>query len=112
MQQDATRSSGSLLSALAILALILFLTIEGLRPPAPKPVHADPKQFSAGRASLILNRLVGDGIPHPTGSPQNDIVRARVVKDLGDAGYEPSVQQGFACDDEGDCATVQCIGAH
>jgi hypothetical protein len=109
LQQNATQSSGSIVSALAILALILFLTIEGLQPPAPKPVDADPKQFSAGRASLILNRLVGDGIPHPTGSPQNDIVRARVLKEFSQAGYEPSVQEGFACDDEGDCATVKNV---
>ncbi|MGA7921903.1 MAG: M20/M25/M40 family metallo-hydrolase [Candidatus Acidiferrales bacterium] len=109
MQQDATQSSGSILSALAILALILFLTIEGLRPPAPRPVDADPKQFSAERASAILDRLVGDGIPHPTGSPQNDTVRARVISEFTKIGYTPTVQEGFACDDEGDCATVKNV---
>jgi hypothetical protein len=82
LQQDATQSSGSILSALAVLALVLFLSIEGLRPPAPKPLNASPSEFSAERAREILNRLVGDGIPHPTGSPQNDAVRRRVIDEF------------------------------
>jgi hypothetical protein len=109
LQQDATQSSGSILSALAILALILFLTIEGLSPPAPKPFDANPNEFSAGRAQQVLSRLVGDGIPHPTGSPQNDVVRSRVLDEFAKLGYQPSVQEGFACDDEGDCATVKNV---
>ena len=106
MQQDATQSSGSILSALVILALVLFLSIEGLRPPAPKPVNASATEFSAGRARQALNRLVGDGIPHPTGSAQNDVVRGRVMDEFTQAGYQATVQEGFACDEEGDCATV------
>ncbi|MGC1998961.1 MAG: hypothetical protein WA658_03850, partial [Candidatus Acidiferrales bacterium] len=78
LQQDATQSSGSILSAIAVLGLILFLSLEGLRPPAPKPITASATEFSAERAREILYRLVGDGIPHPTGSPQNDVVRGRV----------------------------------
>ena len=106
MQQDATQSSGSILSALVILALVLFLSIEGLRPPVPKPVNASATEFSAGRAREVLNRLIGDGIPHPTGSAQNDVVRRRVTDEFTKAGYQATVQQGFACDDQGDCATV------
>ncbi len=111
MQQDATQSSGSILSAIAILALILFLSVEGLRPPAPKPVNASPAEFSAGRAQGILYRLVGDGIPHPTGSPQNDVVRGRVMDEFTKLGYQPTVQQGFACDEYGGCATVNNVVA-
>lgn len=109
MQQDATQSSGSLLSALAVLALVLFLSIEGLRPAAPRPLNASPSEFSAERAREILNRLVGDGIPHPTGSPENDAVRRRVMDEFSKLGFQPTVQQGFACDKEGDCATVQNV---
>jgi hypothetical protein len=111
LQQDATQSSGSILSAIAVLALILFLSVEGLRPPAPRPVNASPTDFSAGRAQGILYRLVGDGIPHPTGSPQNDVVRGRVMDELTKLGYQPAVQQGFACDEYGGCATVNNVVA-
>ena len=111
MQQDATQSSGSILSAIAILALILFLSLEGLRPPAPRPLTASLTEFSAERARAILYRLVGDGIPHPTGSPQNDVVRGRVMDEFTRLGYQPSVQQGFACDERGDCATVNNVVA-
>jgi hypothetical protein len=109
LQQDATQSSGSILSALAVLALVLFLSIEGLRPPAPKPLNASPSEFSAERAREILNRLVGDGIPHPTGSPENDAVRRRIIDEFTKIGFQPTVQEGFACDEEGDCATVQNV---
>jgi Peptidase family M28 len=109
LQQDATRSSGSILSAIAILALILFLSIEGLRPPAPKLADAGPTEFSAGRAQGILYRLAGDGVPHPTGSPQNEVVRGRVIDEFTKLGYQPSVQQGFACDEYGGCATVNNV---
>jgi acetylornithine deacetylase/succinyl-diaminopimelate desuccinylase-like protein len=109
LQQDATQSSGSILSALAVLAFVLFLSIEGLRPPAPKPVNASPSEFSAERAREVLNRLVGDGIPHPTGSPQNDAVRRRVMDEFTKIGYQPAVQEGFSCDEEGDCATVHNV---
>ncbi|MGA6959735.1 MAG: M20/M25/M40 family metallo-hydrolase, partial [Candidatus Acidiferrales bacterium] len=93
----------------AILALILFLSIEGLRPPAPKPGNASAQEFSADRAREILYRLVGDGIPHPTGSPQNDVVRERVLDEFTKIGYQPAIQTGFACDEWGDCATVNNV---
>jgi hypothetical protein len=111
VQQDAAQSSGSILSAIAILALVLFLSVEGLRPPAPRPADASPTEFSAGRAQGILYRLVGDGIPHPTGSPQNDVVRGRVMDEFTKLGYQPAVQQGFACDEYGGCATVNNVVA-
>lgn len=111
LQQDATQSSGSILSAIAILALILFLSVEGLRPPAPKPITANATEFSGERAREILYRLAGDGIPHPTGSPQNDVVRGRVMDEFSKLGYQPAVQQGFACDEYGDCATVDNVVA-
>ncbi|MGA7062666.1 MAG: M20/M25/M40 family metallo-hydrolase [Candidatus Acidiferrales bacterium] len=111
LQQDATQSSGSILSAIAVLGLILFLSLEGLRPPAPKPITASATEFSAERAREILYRLVGDGIPHPTGSPQNDVVRGRVMDEFSNLGYQPAVQQGVACDEYGGCATVNNVVA-
>jgi len=97
------------LLGVAVLAAILFLAHEGLRPPAPKAVAAPATEFSAGRAREVLNRLVGDGVPHPTGSPANDAVRARVIEEFTKIGYKPEVQTGFGCDEFGTCATVKNV---
>ncbi|MFZ3216403.1 MAG: M20/M25/M40 family metallo-hydrolase [Candidatus Acidiferrales bacterium] len=109
MPQDPSPSPNHALPVLALLALILFLSYEGLRPPAPLPANAPATEFSAARARDVLNLLVGDGIPHPTGSAQDDVVRGRVLDEFTKLGYQPAVQTGFACDDMGDCATVQNV---
>ena len=79
MPQDSGPTSNHAFPVLLILAVIFFLSFEGLRPPAPKPATVPATEFSSARAREILNRLVGDGIPHPTGSAQNDVVRGRVL---------------------------------
>lgn len=62
------------------------------QPPTPIPTDGDAKSFSAFRASVILQQLVGDGIPHPAGSPQNDVVRERIESLFSDFGYTTEVQ--------------------
>jgi hypothetical protein len=109
LPQDPGPTSNHAFSVLIILAAIFFLSFEGLRPPAPKPASVPATEFSAARAREILNRLVGDGFPHPTGSAQNDVVRGRVLDEFSNAGYLPTVQTGFACDEQGDCGTVQNV---
>jgi hypothetical protein len=109
LQRDSTLGSGYIVPALALLALIFFLSLEGLRPPAPKSINAPLYEFSAGRAREILNHLAGDGVPHPIGSAQNEVVRGRVVAEFTKAGYQPEVQSGFACNQYGDCGTVQNV---
>jgi hypothetical protein len=98
-----------ILVAGVILAAILFLSLERLRPPAPRPASAPATQFSASRARTVLERLVGDGVPHPTGSPENDEVRAHIVAELTALGYQPEIQTAFACSEYGKCATVRNI---
>jgi len=83
--------------------------VAGLRPPAPLPSSVAATEFSAERAREVLRRLVGDGIPHPTGSAANAVVRSRIVDELTKLGYQPEVQSGFSCDDFGTCATVKNI---
>lgn len=102
-------SSGRPVFTFLLLALIFLLSYEGLRPPAPKPASAPTQEFSAERAREILQRLVGDGVPHPTGSAHNEVVRGRVVDEFTRAGYEPQIQTGFTCDEYGDCATVKNV---
>ena len=109
MPRELGPTSNHAFAVLVILAAILFLSFEGLRPPIPKPASVPATEFSAARAREILNRLVGDGVPHPTGSAQNDVVRGRVLDELSSAGYTPTVQTGFACDEQGDCGTVQNV---
>jgi Peptidase family M28 len=98
-----------ILPTLAILAVIFFLSVAGLRPPAPLPASVPALQFSGDRAREVLGRLVGDGVPHPTGSAANGVVRGRVIAELIKLGYQPEVQTGFSCDDFGTCATVKNI---
>jgi hypothetical protein len=104
-------SSGLAAFTFLLLALILLLSYEGLRPPVPKPSSAPPQEFSAERARAILHRLVGDRVPHPTGSAHNDVVRGQVMDEFARVGYNPQIQTGFACDEYGECATVKNIVA-
>lgn len=109
MPGEGARGVRGTLSAAAVLAAVFFLSIWGLRPPPPKPADAPATEFSAGRALAVLNRLVGYGVPHPSGSAANDAVRARVIAELTQLGYAPEVQAGFACDEYGTCGTAKNV---
>ena len=109
LEPDVTLGARRVFPTVVILIVIFILSVAGLRPPAPKPVSAPANTFSADRAREVLRRLVGDGIPHPTGSSANGIVRGRVLDELTKLGYQPEVQSGFSCDDFGTCATVKNI---
>ncbi len=111
LSNERQRSAGSPLLALAILAVIFLVSLVTLQPPPPKPATISPTEFSADRAREVLHRLVGDGIPHPSGSPQNDVVRGRVIDELTRIGYKPDVQNGFSCDEFGDCGMVKNVVA-
>jgi hypothetical protein len=97
--------------SVVILATIFLLSLQGLRPPSPKPLNAPPDQFSAGRALEVLTRLMGDETPHPTGSDANNAVRDRIVREFGQIGYHSDLQTGFHCTAYGTCATVSNIVA-
>jgi len=97
--------------ALALYALVICATAIRSRPPAPKPANAPAGEFSGARARNVLDQLVGDGVPHPVGSAQNGVVRARVISELMRLGYQPRVQSGFACDQYGSCAEVKNVVA-
>src|SRR5271157_586334 len=97
--------------ALAVLAAAFFLSLRGLRPPSPRPLDAPATEFSASRAREVLKRLVGDDVPHPTGSVANAVVRARIVQEFSHLGYSPEIHTGFACDEYGSCGTVNNVVA-
>ena len=66
-------------------------------PPAPAPGDAPPDAFAAARTEGVLTRLVGDGAPHPAGSPANATVRERLLGELRELGLTPTLQSGFRC---------------
>ena len=85
--------------ALAGISLLLGATLAAYRPPAPLGPDAPPGAFSAYRAEAILRDLVGNGIPHPIGSPGGARMREAIVKRLAALGYAPELQSGFVCRD-------------
>jgi hypothetical protein len=89
--------------------MIFALSLVTLRPPRPKPATAPPKEFSAERARNILYQMVGNDLPHPIGSPDNDHVRQFIVDEFTRLGYDPQVQIAFSCDEYGTCGTVKNV---
>ena len=57
----------------------------------------------------MLERLIGDGVPHPTGSPGADAVRERVLAEFRRLGDLPRVETDFACSANGVCARVSNV---
>lgn len=95
--------------AAAILAGVFVLTLWSTQPPAAKDAAAPPTEFSAGRALDVLDRLVGNGVPHPVGSAADETVRGHIVSELTALGYDPQIQTAFDCDEYGECATVNNV---
>jgi hypothetical protein len=93
------RGNRGLALALAGIALLLAATLIAYRPSAPLGPDASPDVFSAYRAKSILQELVGNGIPHPIGSPDGARMREAVVKRLAALGYSTELQSGFVCND-------------
>src|SRR6202167_2255853 len=109
LPQDPGPTSNHAFAVLLILAAIFFLSFEGLRPPSPKPASAPSAEFSATRAREILNRLLRDGLPLPTGSAQHDAVLRGILDEFSNAGYLHTVHTGFPCDEQGGCCTVENV---
>jgi MFS family permease len=100
-----------ILSGAAVLAVILALSLLGLRPPRAGPADAPATQFSATRALNALRRVLTDDTPHPIGSAANDAVRVRIMAELARLGYQPEVRTAFQCSGSGVCATVNNVVA-
>jgi hypothetical protein len=83
--------------ALAGVALLLAATLLADRPPAPLRANASPDVFSAYRAEQILQDLLGNGLPHPIGSPAGVRLREAIVQRLSALGYALELQSGFVC---------------
>ena len=91
------RGARAFLATLLFAGAVAALAIARHAPPDPLPADAPAELFSAGRAREILRRLVGNGAPHPIGSPENARVRREVARELSRLGYETSIQERFVC---------------
>ena len=87
----------SLILGLVLMALALGLGIATQQRPTPQSSTAPAHEFSAGRTWPLLERLLGDGTPHPIGTEANARVRARIVDELTAFGYTVETQATFAC---------------
>jgi hypothetical protein len=83
---------------LAALAVgFWLLSAFGQSRPDALGVDAPNTQFSAGRAAAGLARLLPDQKPHPAGSAQAELVRARILGELAGMGITTRTQTGMSC---------------
>lgn len=95
---------------LLISLLILMGVLRSYSAPAPVEGDAPDVVFSAVRAEAILRDLLQENQPHVAGSPQNLIVRDRIVEHLRAAGYQPEIQSLYHCNARnGACSPVDNI---
>lgn len=100
------RRARLLLLAASLAAAALAVVRAG--PPAPRATDV-PGAFSAARARDTVAELLGDGAPHPVGSPANAAVRDRLLARLRALGLDPTVQRAFSCSPAGTCAFVDNV---
>ena len=96
--------------ALALYALVIYSTELRAHPRTVRPVNAPAAEFSGTRAKDVLLQL-SNGAPHPVGSVADATVREKIVARLAELGYQPRIQESFACDETGRCADVKNIVA-
>jgi Peptidase family M28 len=100
-----------LLVGLVLFGLTLLLVQARQEPAAARGADAAASEFSGARAAEVLRTLIGDGSPHPVGSPAHDRVRERIVAELRRLGYSPEVQEGTWCNGRGLCSRLRNVVA-
>jgi len=102
---------GQFVLVVAALVLVLAAVAIRLAGPHPEPSSTPPGDFSAARARSVLDELLREQVPHPVGSPANQVVRDRIVSRFRALGYETAIQRTFVCNARPTCATVENIMA-
>lgn len=87
------RFLATLLFVVAVTATFLVLSLSQLEAPRSPAGTA----FSQERAFATLSRLLKEEQPHVAGTPENAVVRDRIVEELKAAGYAPEIQAAFQC---------------
>jgi len=85
---------GAFLFVVAVTALLLHLWQSQLIAPS----GAGDTAFSEEHAFAMLSGLLKEQRPHTAGSPENAVVRDRIIAELKSAGYAPEVQAVLQCD--------------
>ena len=111
MREERKGGSRGLILGLVLFAVVVLVVQDRLKPPAVRGTDTPAAEFSGARAIEVLRKLVGDGSPHPTGTPANNRVRETIEAELRRLGYEPSIQEGVACNSGGNCARVRNVAA-
>lgn len=98
--------------ALFILILITVGLKSMLVPPLALPASIPAGEFSGERAFTLLAGLLAENQPHPAGSPENGLVRDRIVSRLEQLGLASEIQADFKCSTlAAGCAFVENITA-
>ena len=84
---------GAFLFVLAITVALLYLWQSQLIAPSGTAGTA----FSEVRARETLVGLLKEQQPHTAGSPENAVVRDRIIAELKSAGYSPEIQAALQC---------------
>lgn len=79
------------LGALAGVVAVLVFAVARFAAPATTASAVDP-----ARTKATLAHLLGDGAPHPVGSPGHGKVRERLLAAWRELGLEPEVQAGWS----------------
>jgi hypothetical protein len=91
--------------AILVLLELIFRVVES----HPVSNVSTDSGFSSERALTVLNRLVGDGAPHPVGTAADNMVRQRIVNELQQMGFQPQVQSAFVCGRFLECAQTNDV---
>ena len=98
------------ISLLVISLLVMFGVLRSYSTPGPVGADAPDVVFSAVRAEAILGDLLKENVPHVSGSPENTVVKNRIVAHLESSGYQAQIQPRFHCNPEfGSCSPVENI---
>lgn len=90
--------------------LVLLGVVRSHSTPAPVDAGAPDVVFSAYRAEAILREVLVEDLPHVAGSPQNALIRERIVGQLESFGYRTEIQSRFHCNPQfGTCSPVENI---
>lgn len=92
--------NGPWLAAVLGIAVVQAVVAWQYQGPRPQPASLGPDQFSAARALAVLQDILGDQQPHPTGSVANEQVRQRLVRHLERLELDIQLQAAVVHDQE------------
>jgi len=84
---------------LPLTILTIGLTVWRMQPSSPLSANAPAARFSAGQALAILQQLLAEGQPRPSGSPVTRVLCKRVTTRLQSIGYivETEYSVSYTC---------------